>query len=128
MMDLRVCGTSGYDVDLVQVEAAGVAGWCLWPDAPDVATSVHVELEVPGEVAWDDIVVDGAGPPSGLSSYTGLVVHDDVLDVDEQGVLTLRLPQGAVLLVDTSGEPPLHVLGRAVTLYLDRVVVHPTNT
>lgn len=49
-MDLRVCGTSD-DVDLVQVEAAAVTGWCLWPDAPDVATSVHVGLEVPGEVA-----------------------------------------------------------------------------
>lgn len=73
-------------------------------------------------------MVDGAGSPSGPRSDTGLVVHGDVLDVDEQGVLTLRLPQGAILLVDTSGEPPSHVLGRAVTLYLDRVVVHPANT
>lgn len=126
-MDLRVRGTSADNANLVQVETAGVSGWCVWPDAPDVGTTVDVELDVPAEVAWDDIEVTGAGRPSGPESITGLVVHADVLDVDDQDVLTLRLPQGAIVLVDTIGEPPLHVVGRAVILHLDRVLVHPTN-
>jgi hypothetical protein len=126
-MNLRVCGTSTADADLVQVEAAGVSGWCAWPDAPGVGTTVVVELDVPAEIAWDDIEVGGDGRPCGPEPITGLVVHGEVLDVDELDVLTLRLPRGAILLVDTSGEPPLHVVGRAVTLHLDGVVVYPTN-
>ncbi len=126
-MDLRVCGTSTDDADLVRVEAAGVSGWCVWPDAPGVGTTVNVELDVSAEVAWDDIDVGGDGRPSGPRSGIGLVVHGDVLDVDEQDVLTLRLPRGAILLVDTSGQPPLHVVGRVVTMHLDGVLVYPTN-
>jgi hypothetical protein len=126
-MYLQICAKKADNAGLVQVQAAGISGWCVWPDAPDVGMSVHVELDVPAEVAWDDIVLDGAGRPEGREPITGLVVHADVLDVDEQDVLTLRLPEGAILLVDTIGDPPLHVVGRAATLYLDGVLVYPTN-
>jgi hypothetical protein len=126
-MDLQVGGTSADDPDLVRVEGPGVSGWARWPDAPDVGTTVNVELDVSDEVAWDDVEVGGSARPSGLASRTSLEVHGRVIDVDEQDVLTLRLPQGGILLVDTTGEAPLHVVGRAVTLHLDRVYVYPTN-
>lgn len=113
------------DAGLVQVEGAGVSGWCVWPDAPAPGVVVDVELSVPGEVSWDDVEVGAAGA-RGLAPATGLVVEAVVLDVDEQDVATLRLPDGGIVLVDAVGKPPPGVVGRDVTLRLDRVLVHPT--
>jgi len=103
-----------------------VSGWCVWPDAPAPGVVVDVELSVPGEVSWDDVEVGAAGA-RGPAAATGLVVEAAVVfDVDEQDVATLRLPDGGIVLVDSVGEPPPGVVGRDVTLHLDRVLVHPT--
>jgi hypothetical protein len=127
-VDLQILAASADVSDLVRVEAPGLSGWCVWPDAPAAGAVVDVELDVPGEVAWDDVEVDDddAGGASDPGPTDGLTVRARVSDVDEHGVATLNLSAGGILLVDTVGERPPHVVGRAVTLHLNRVPAHPT--
>jgi hypothetical protein len=124
-MLLQVCGTSADDPDLVQVEGPGVLGWCVWPQAPSPGSSAHVELELP-EVAWHDVDLSDAPGPLRLRA-DGLSVRGRVVDVDEQHTLALELPEDSILLVDTLGEVPPHVVGRTATFGAHRVVAYPTH-
>lgn len=116
-----VIGTSPADGSCVDVVGEGVRGRALWRgDGAPRAGTYDVEVDVPGEVDWSDLL--GARQPIGNE----LLVEGVVEDHDELGVLTVRLP-GALVLVDTTGRPPASVVGRPVSFSVRGVGLHPTG-
>jgi hypothetical protein len=90
------------------------------PPRPD---EVHdVELEAVGELHWGETVhlADGEPPLEGEHLLVGLVE-----DIDGD-MVTLRVAD-SVVLVDISGEPPLGVVGRQVSVRPRGLAVWPTR-
>lgn len=110
----------------VAVAGIGFHGSATWLGPAETAgAQVDVELQIRDEVDWKDvIVVSAAGEHADRD--VGLVVRGVVDDVDQYGVLTLRVADG-VVLIDTRGEPPLGVVGRTVRFAVRDVEIVPTG-
>ncbi|WP_239313957.1 MULTISPECIES: hypothetical protein [unclassified Frankia] len=88
--------------------------------------AVDVEVEVHEEIDWSEIVVD---PQPGTIVDVldqAMVFRGVVEDLDKDGVLTLRFGSG-IVLVDTTGEAPLGVVGRDVSLTVRDIEIYPTG-
>lgn len=118
----------GGDPPTVLVTAPGVSGGGLWrgETPPVAATEVDIELEVPGQIDWMEILVARELPGHLLPAESELLLQGVVEDVDQDGVLTLRIAD-AVLLVETIGEPPLGVVGEHVAMLARHTEIYPTG-
>lgn len=105
----------------------GFSGSATWlGSAKEVGALVDVELQIRDEVDWDDIVAGHEGASTvGRDDEEGLLIGA-VEDLDQDGVLTLRIADG-VVLIDTTGEPPLEVVGRTVRMVVRDVEIVPTG-
>jgi hypothetical protein len=112
------------------VEAAGgsVAGVVAWMGeaAPPGAREVDVELEVPDAVDWREIGIGDGAADVPAPADDELRLRGHVEDLDQDGVLTL-LAAGSVVLIDTVGKPPLHVVGEEVAMVVRTAEVYPTG-
>ncbi|WP_239373532.1 hypothetical protein [Frankia sp. Cj5] len=116
------------DGDRVLFTAEGGRGIASWRgDGAQVAgVAVDVEVEVHEEIDWSEIVVD---PQPGTIVDVldqAMVFRGVVEDLDKDGVLTLRFGSG-IVLVDTTGEAPLGVVGRDVSLTVRDIEIYPTG-
>jgi len=118
----------GGDPPTVVVTAPGVSGGGLWrSETPPVATTeVDVELEVPGQIDWTEILAVRDLPGHLVPADDELLLQGVVEDVDQEGVLTLRIAD-AVVLVETIGEPPLGVVGEHVAMLARHTEIYPTG-
>jgi hypothetical protein len=116
------------DPPTVVVTAPGVVGVGRWRgETPPMAmTDVDVELEVPGEVDWRGILVARELPGHLVPVEDEMLLRGVVQDIDQDGVLTLRIG-GAVVLLDTVGEPPLDVVGEHVAVLARHTEIYPTG-
>ncbi|MFS0702247.1 hypothetical protein AB6N24_19925 [Cellulomonas sp. 179-A 4D5 NHS] len=109
------------------VRAPGVAGSVLWRGTGDPAVGfpLDVELEVPGPVDWDAVVV----APSGVEAPAvadGELLLSGVVEQVRDGLVVLRVAD-AIVLVETVGEPPAGAEGTHVALRLRGAEVYPTG-
>lgn len=93
---------------------------------PVAATEVDVEVEVSGHIHWMEILVARDLPGDLLPADDGVLLQGVVEDVDQDGVLTLRIAD-AVVLVETTGEPPLGVVGEHVAMLARDPEIYPTG-
>jgi len=126
LLSLTRSGTSGHWV--VAAAGGGVAGAVVWrgETVPTGAGEVDAELEVPGEVDWRTIVAASTRANVPSPAEDELLLRGVVEDLDQDGVLTLRVA-GSVVLIDTVGEPPLHVVGQEVAMVVHSAELYPTG-
>lgn len=111
----------------VAVTGAGFQGRARWLGRPEKAgAQVDVELQIRDEVDWQDVVLVSEAAVLVDRDGTDLVMRGVVDDLDKDGVLTLRLADG-VVLIDTRGEAPLGVVGRVVRIGVRDVEIVPTQ-
>jgi hypothetical protein len=110
------------------VSAIGTARGTWVGPTPELEKDYHVELDVPGVVAWDSI--EDAGPnrmPSLTERLDGLVsLRGRVDDIDEDLVLQLWLGSTSVM-IDSVGEPPLGIVGRFVDVVVENLTFFPAD-
>lgn len=114
--------------DLVPFRAQVGHGMGRWKDSAAQASGeeIDVEIDFVEPVDWSDIeIVEVADSAMEIRSQ-GTEIRGVVSDLNEDGVLTLRLGDGEMRL-DTTGEPPTTCL-TAVRLTLDVVEIYPTGT
>ncbi|MGY4644580.1 hypothetical protein [Cellulomonas sp. URHB0016] len=113
---------------VVAAAGGGVAGAAAWRGGtlPPGTRDVDVELEVPGEVDWRQIVVTGEGADAQEPAEDELLLRGVVEDLDQDGVLTLHVA-GSVVLIETVGEPPLYVVGKEVAIIVRSAEIYPTG-
>lgn len=87
---------------------------------------VDVEIELKEDVNWFEVLVDPPAGPIIEIQGQNTMVRGVVDDVDKDGVLSLRLGSG-VLVVETLGEPPLDIVGRKVRLPPGSVILYPSR-
>ncbi|GEA86041.1 MAG: hypothetical protein NVV70_14810 [Cellulomonas sp.] len=118
----------GGDPPNVVVTAPGLSGDGLWRgDSPPVAgAEVDIELEVPRIIGWTEIMVARDLPRDVRPADGELLLQGIVEDVDQEGVLTLRIAD-EVVLIETVGEPPLGVVGQHVAMFAQRSELYPTG-
>jgi hypothetical protein len=96
------------DGDLVEFRFDGGHGVATWKGTQGWAanTPVDVELELPSEIHWEAITFDPApGPLLELRDDGGLRFRAPIEELEENGVLVLRLGAG-LLSVETTGAAP----------------------
>lgn len=124
-MEVTTIAGGGHD-RRVSVSAPGVQGSGTWFGAlPSDGESVDVEVDVRGEIAWQDIVVD---PPTDSPAPDGhLNVRGAIVGLGIDGVLMLHTEGGSVVLVETTGEAPVGALGKVALLTARDVAIYPTE-
>jgi hypothetical protein len=115
------------DGDCVLFAADGGRGAARWRGSGQAAgESVDVEMDIKDEIDWREIT-PAVSASEALSVHEGqMSIHGTVEDVDQDGVLTLRIP-GAVLLIDTVGEPPIGIVGQEVGFVAHDAEIYPTG-
>ncbi|MEZ5096656.1 MAG: hypothetical protein R2731_11380 [Nocardioides sp.] len=90
---------------------------------PHVGSQHDVEMDAVGALVWSDgaRIVDADGANEHGQALTGLVQE---VEADS---LVVRIGDSVVLL-EVAGEPPLGVVGGAVTVRPSRFELWPTNT
>ena len=112
---------------VVVVRGTGFRGTALWRgEALEAGAQIDAELQVRDEVHWESIVVMNEGSPITSGNDAGGVLQGLVEDVDKDGVLVLRCPD-EIVFVETTGNPPLGIVGRAVHFEVRDVELVPTN-
>lgn len=129
-MDVTLLESALGDGAEVRIAGEGISGFAIWRGGNRRASGelLAVELETREEISWREIIIDPA--PTGLVSEVServLTVRGVVADLDQNGVITVMVA-GGVLLLDTSGESPLGIVGHEVCLTIPRVDVCPTGT
>jgi hypothetical protein len=113
--------------ETVLFDAEAGRGEAVWRGPTrDTVAAIDVELDIPDEVGWDEIVLDAPGGDALSVGDEGMVVRGVVEGVDESGVVTLHLP-GAWLLVDTSGDRPGAIVGHGIRFVARRAELYPTD-
>ena len=130
-MRLHVTAARTLDSHTVVVDGPDVSGVAAWrgDGEPPVDAAVDVEIDIADEVSWGDIVRDSEKIDACVQSAQGsdqLVVRGVVDEVDQLGVLVLNVA-GAIVLIETIGEPPEGVVGSTVVIVTRRASVFPTG-
>lgn len=111
-MRAAIIDTPAGDHARVMTRASGVFGTALWKGEtlPSAGTEHDVDIEVGGEVDWREVVIEEHGGAQPEVANGELLLQGVVEDCDHAGALTLRVA-GAVVLLETTGEPPSSVVG-----------------
>lgn len=112
--------------DRVAMQVAGdvtIATW-MGPGGPASGDS-DVELDIEETVPWESIALTDEQEGLGRDGEQA-VVRGTVVDVSDDGVLTLRV-RGSILMVDTDGEPRGDVEGRVVVVRTSDLRAFPTG-
>lgn len=112
----------------VGISAPDVAGSGLWrgDGYPVVGVPIDVELEVPGPIAWNRIVIAPSRSDASVAAEDELMLTGVVEHRDDDGVIALRVSD-SIVLVETVGEPPRGIDGGRVSLVVRGVEVYPTG-
>jgi len=84
----------------------------------------EVEVDLPGEIDWSDVVLDPDEPQGFRQEGSSTVLIGLVDDVGHDGVAILRLTN-VTFLLDTVGEPPLDVIGRSARIPVATPEIYP---
>lgn len=96
-------------------------------DRVDVGADVYVELAVPDVVDWNDVALSDL-PPDVPTGPAGTVpVVGEVVALDPDGVLTVRVDGTSLLMVEVVGDAPAHLEGRYVLLHVREVEAYPVH-
>jgi hypothetical protein len=116
----------GRPVPVLVETPAGLLRGAWMATLPAVGDVVDVELEVPQDVSWDEVTVEGrpAARPSGADKQR---LWGVVEAVEPDGVMVLRSGVGLVL-VDMTGRAPDGVVGAKVTVPVSELRFFPTGT
>ncbi|MBT0995413.1 hypothetical protein KIN34_14075 [Cellulomonas sp. DKR-3] len=106
-------------------DVVGVVAWGGEELLPCVRDS-DVELAVPSAVDWRDIGVGDRAANVPAPACEELRLRGLIEDLDQDGVLTV-LAAGHLVLIDTVGEPPFHVVGQEVAMLVRAAEVYPTG-
>lgn len=102
----------------------GVARWRGTPQS--TGNDLDVEFDIRDIVDWAEVTVEESRREALAIRCDQMSISGTVLDVDENGLLALDLI-GTVVLIDTSGEAPLGVVGQQVSFLVRDVEIYPTN-
>ena len=84
----------------------------------------HVELEVRDVVDWGEIERYAHPVERIEEDALGVRISGTVMEVDELGVLSLRLGR-TLLLVDTEGMPPSDIVGASIAFRAKELQLYP---
>lgn len=126
-MEITLLEPATKDGAQVQITGDGVSGFASWRGevSQEPGVAVDVELDV-DEINWSEVVV---GPQSAaIAQVMGqvLTVRGKVDHVWQDGVFTLRVA-GGLLLLDATGKPPVGIVGQEIGLTLSGVGIYPTG-
>jgi hypothetical protein len=111
--------------DRVRFRSVGGEAVARWADAdPPTGGTFAVEVDVPGALDWTDIGLPAGAEPGLRQDGDRTTITGTVEGLDELGVLTVRIPDGHVLL-DTTGEAPTEIVGRTVRLTVPDLELSP---
>ena len=113
----------------VRFRGPGVTGAGSWRGSARVppGTEVWVELDVQQELDLDLVErTAAAGFIARVPGETSLVLQGRVEDLEHDGVLSLRVGGGLVLL-DTLGTGPLAIVGSHLEVHCEKVDVYPVD-
>jgi hypothetical protein len=98
----------------VLTSAGPMAGLWRGRHPVGVGDELHFEMELENPRDWSEIGWRRVGGHSKVApSSSPLWIEGTVTDFDQNGVLTLDVA-GTPLMIDTTGEPPLGVVGLTV--------------
>jgi hypothetical protein len=129
-MEVTLLEPAAGDGAQVQIAGEGISGFALWRGGSGQAPGerVDVELDARGEISWREVVIDPQPTELvGKVSPRALTIRGVVEDLDQNGVITIRVA-GGILLLDTAGEAPVGVVGHEVGVIIPQVDVYPTGT
>jgi hypothetical protein len=114
--------------DKVKFEADGGHGSARWrgQNAQAAGVSVDVELEVQEAIDWSRIQIYPPLGPIIESTELNTLLQGTAVDLDQEGVLTLRMGKGTIL-IDTTGEPPVDIVCRQVRFAVQEIEIYPTG-
>jgi hypothetical protein len=103
----------------------GLAIWKGDP-VPDDGAEFDVEIELPGDYVWNrEISLADEDSPTGFRHRSEANdVVGEVVDFDADGTLTVRIGD-SITMLDTTGDPPLGILGRKVEIRPHSVELYP---
>jgi hypothetical protein len=111
---------------VLETPAGTIGGLWRGHGAVDLNDVLDVELELPRSHDWSEIDCVRDDKPNLWGSRSDPWLEGIALDVDELGVLTLDVA-GAILLVDTTGDPPDGIVGERVRLRSVDLEFHPVG-
>ncbi|GAB2503171.1 hypothetical protein GCM10027063_48110 [Promicromonospora xylanilytica] len=115
----------GRPVPVLVETPAGLLRGAWMASLPEVGDVVDVELEVPHDVSWDEVTVEGR-PAARVSGADEQRLRGVVEAVEPDGVMVLRSGVGLVLL-DMTGRAPDDVVGAKVTVPVSELRLFPTG-
>lgn len=116
----------GRPVPVLVETPAGLLRGAWMATLPEVGDVVDVDLEVPDDVSWDEVTVEGS-PAAHLPGAAVQRLWGVVEAVGPDGVMTLRSGVGLVLLGMT-GRAPDRVVGAKVVVPVSELRLFPTGT
>lgn len=116
----------GRPVPVLVETPAGLLRGTWMATLPAVGDVIDVELEVPQDVSWDEVTVEGR-PAARLSGADKQRLWGVVEALEPDGVMVLRSGVGLVL-VDMTGRAPDGVVGAKVTVPVSELRFFPTGT
>lgn len=120
--------TASRSGDLVSFRGQAGSGLGYWRGsvAQSMDVEVDVEIDIAGGVDWSDIEIVDEPTASMAIRNREMEIQGPVSELNEDGVLSLRLGDGEIRL-DTTGQPPTRQpLG--VRVILAPVEIYPTGT
>jgi hypothetical protein len=123
-MHIAVVGHTSKQVQFTCTAGNAVATW-MGSEPPPLGATVDVEFGIDKTLPWTEISRVHEEP--GLAITGGRIrIRGKVEAVDEGGVLTLTF-HGTPVLIDTTGPPPVDIIGAVVELPDTPLAVYPTT-
>ncbi|MBL0886211.1 hypothetical protein [Myceligenerans indicum] len=115
----------GRPVPVVVETPAGLLRGVFMATVPAVEDVVNVELEVPGEISWDEVTIGdrATAHPAGTGRQW---LRGVVEAVEPDGVMVLRSGVGLTML-EMTGDAPDGVVGTKIAVPVHELRFHPTG-
>lgn len=96
-------------------------------DRVDAGADVYVELTVPDVVDWNDVALSDVPPNVPIGPAATVPVVGEIVALDPDGVLTLRVDGTSLLMVEVVGDAPARLDRRHALLHLSEVEAYPVD-